>query len=74
MTQPEPTYTLAEARQVMNQQQCNSQGHDLAHIIYGSINPEQAVCARCSQLWRLITPAQWDQYQALLTSSGETPA
>lgn len=51
MTEPEPRYTLEEARQMIRDERCAQGGHELSSV---NGNHNQLRCARCRRTFRLV--------------------
>lgn len=52
-TTGEKKYTLAEAKQMLERQECAVQGHDLSFLMDGGCDLTGAYCARCGDRWSM---------------------
>ncbi len=56
MTPPrwDERYTLTEARQIIDQQKCQTHGHSFDYVADRSGNPIMLCCTVCSRNWSVI--------------------
>lgn len=47
-------YTLAEARQKLNEAECDTSGHNYDHVLLASGDLKMVLCSTCGRSWDVV--------------------